>query len=177
MPAIALSILMVFLPLSLVTIGGGQSAVADMHRQIVDVHQWMTASQFVDAFAISRLAPGPGSLLATLIGWRIGGAWGAGGDDRHLRADRPADLRRRPYLVTLRGRTAAEGAGKRPAPGRGRDDPRRELCADQFARQRLGRPRAGAGLDGAADGDAGQSASADRWRRGIFVLLHMAALV
>ncbi|MBN9443510.1 MAG: chromate transporter [Bosea sp.] len=77
MPAIALSILAVFLPLSLVTIGGGQSAVADMHRQIVDVHGWMSATQFVDAFAISRLAPGPGSLLATLIGWRIAGFWGA----------------------------------------------------------------------------------------------------
>lgn len=77
MPALAWSILLVFAPLSLVTIGGGQSAVADMHRQIVDVHQWMTASQFLDAFAISRLAPGPGSLLATLIGWQVAGFWGA----------------------------------------------------------------------------------------------------
>lgn len=77
MPSLAWSILLVFAPLSLVTIGGGQSAVADMHRQIVDVHHWMTASQFVDAFAISRMAPGPGSLLATLIGWQVAGFWGA----------------------------------------------------------------------------------------------------
>lgn len=77
MPAIAWSILLVFLPLSVVTIGGGQSAIADMHRQIVEVHGWMSASQFVDAFAIARLAPGPGSLLATLIGWQIAGFWGA----------------------------------------------------------------------------------------------------
>jgi chromate transporter len=77
MPTLPLSILMVFLPLSLVTIGGGQSAIADMHRQIVDVHHWMSAAQFVDAFAIARLAPGPGSLLATLIGWQIAGVWGA----------------------------------------------------------------------------------------------------
>ena len=77
MPSLPFSILLVFLPLSLVTIGGGQSAIADMHRQIVDLHQWMSASQFVDAFAIARLAPGPGSLLATLIGWQIAGFWGA----------------------------------------------------------------------------------------------------
>ena len=77
MPNLPLSILAVFLPLSLVTIGGGQSASADMHRQIVEVHQWMSAAQFVDAFAIARLAPGPGSLLATLIGWQIAGFWGA----------------------------------------------------------------------------------------------------
>lgn len=77
MPPTAFSILLVFLPLSLVTIGGGQSAIADMHRQIVDVNHWLSASQFVDAFAIARLAPGPGSLLATLIGWQIAGFWGA----------------------------------------------------------------------------------------------------
>lgn len=77
MPNLPLSVLAVFLPLSLVTIGGGQSAIADMHRQIVDVHHWLSAAQFVDAFAIARLAPGPGSLLATLIGWQIAGFWGA----------------------------------------------------------------------------------------------------
>jgi len=77
MPTLPLSILLVFLPLSLATIGSGQSAVAEMHRQIVDVHHWMNAAQFVDAFALSRLAPGPGSLLATLIGWQIAGFWGA----------------------------------------------------------------------------------------------------
>ena len=77
MQSLPFSILLVFLPLSLVTIGGGQSAIADMHRQIVEAHHWMSAAQFVDAFAIARLAPGPGSLLATLIGWQIAGFWGA----------------------------------------------------------------------------------------------------
>lgn len=71
------SLLGVFLPLSVVTIGGGQSAIADIHRQVVDVHHWMTQAQFVDAFAISRMSPGPGSLLATLIGWHVAGFWGA----------------------------------------------------------------------------------------------------
>lgn len=67
----------VFAPLSMVTIGGGQSAVADINRQVVDVQMWMTQAQFVDAFAISRMAPGPGSLLVTLIGWQVAGFWGA----------------------------------------------------------------------------------------------------
>lgn len=67
----------VFVPLSLVTIGGGQSAVADIHRQVVSVHHWMTSGEFLDAFAISRMAPGPGSLLVTLIGWHVAGFWGA----------------------------------------------------------------------------------------------------
>lgn len=75
--SLLLSLLAVFAPLSLVTIGGGQSAIADINRQVVDVHQWMSQSQFVDAFAISRMAPGPGSLLVTLIGWQVAGFWGA----------------------------------------------------------------------------------------------------
>ena len=37
----------------------------------------MTEAQFVDAFAIARMAPGPGTLLVTLIGWQVDGAWGA----------------------------------------------------------------------------------------------------
>ncbi len=67
----------VFVPLSLVTIGGGISVLADIQRQVVDVHHWMTNAQFLNAFAISRMAPGPGSLLVTLIGWEVAGLWGA----------------------------------------------------------------------------------------------------
>jgi chromate transporter len=77
MPNSLWNLLVVFAPLSLLTIGGGQSVVADIQRQVVDVHRWMTAREFVDAFAISRMAPGPGSLLATLIGWHVAGFWGA----------------------------------------------------------------------------------------------------
>jgi chromate transporter len=67
----------VFAPLSIVTVGGGQAIIADIQRQVVDVHHWMTHAQFVNDFAIARLAPGPGSLLATLIGWQVGGVAGA----------------------------------------------------------------------------------------------------
>ncbi|OZI38421.1 chromate transporter [Bordetella genomosp. 10] len=67
----------VFAPLSLVTIGGGQATVAEIQRQVVDVHHWMTVQEFMNAFAMARLAPGPGSLLVTLIGWHVYGFWGA----------------------------------------------------------------------------------------------------
>lgn len=67
----------VFAPLSLVTIGGGQTIVAEIQRQVVDVHGWLSVQEFLDLFAISRMAPGPGSLLVTTIGWTVGGFWGA----------------------------------------------------------------------------------------------------
>ena len=72
-----LALLLVFAPLSLVSLGGGSSVFAEMQRQGVSVHGWLTDAQFVDLFAISRAAPGPGSLIAALIGWEAAGFWGA----------------------------------------------------------------------------------------------------
>jgi chromate transporter len=68
---------LVFAPLSLVSIGGGPSVIAEMQHQAVVVHQWMTQREFADLFAISRAAPGPGMLLATLIGFAAAGWVGA----------------------------------------------------------------------------------------------------
>lgn len=71
------AVLLVFAPLSLTTIGGGQSVVSEIHRQVVTQHGWIDEQGFVTLFALSRLAPGPGSLLVTLIGWVVGGWAGA----------------------------------------------------------------------------------------------------
>ncbi len=70
-------ILSVFVPLSFLTVGGGQSVVTDIHRQAVSVHGWITEAQFLADYAISRMSPGPGSLLVALIGWQAGGFTGA----------------------------------------------------------------------------------------------------
>jgi chromate transporter len=71
------ALLFVFAPLSLVSIGGGPSILAEMQHQAVVVHGWMTQREFSDLFALSRAAPGPGALLATLIGWKAAGWLGA----------------------------------------------------------------------------------------------------
>jgi len=67
----------VFVPFSLVSIGGGPSIFAAIQVQSVEVQHWTSAREFVDIFAISRAAPGPGSMLVTLIGWKAGGWAGA----------------------------------------------------------------------------------------------------
>ncbi len=77
MRGITWSLLALFVPLSLVSVGGGQTLVASIHHQVVDIHRWLTEQQFVDAFALSRMAPGPGTILVTLIGWDVAGWWGA----------------------------------------------------------------------------------------------------
>ena len=72
-----LALVLVFVPLSLLSIGGGASLLADMEYQSVTVHGWTTAREFADLFAISRAAPGPGTMLSTLIGWKAAGCAGA----------------------------------------------------------------------------------------------------
>jgi chromate transporter len=68
---------LVFAPLSLFSIGGGASLLAEIEHQSVAVHHWTTQREFADLFAISRAAPGPGTMLSTLIGWKVAGWPGA----------------------------------------------------------------------------------------------------
>jgi chromate transporter len=72
-----LALILVFVPFSLVSIGGGASIFAGVQHQAVDVHKWVTAREFIDLFALARGAPGPGSMLITLIGWKVAGLPGA----------------------------------------------------------------------------------------------------
>lgn len=66
-----------FALMSLLAIGGANSAIPEMHRVAVDVRQWMSDAQFADMFAISQLSPGPNVLIVTLIGYHVAGLAGA----------------------------------------------------------------------------------------------------
>lgn len=68
---------LVFVPLSFLSFGGSNAVLADIEQQTVTVHQWMSGREFADFFALSRAAPGPGSMLAALIGWKVAGIAGA----------------------------------------------------------------------------------------------------
>jgi chromate transporter len=65
------------IPFSLLSIGGGPSIFAPLQHEVVDVMQWISAREFIDLFSIARVAPGPGAMLTTLIGWKVGGWAGA----------------------------------------------------------------------------------------------------
>jgi len=72
-----LALALVFAPLSLLSIGSGAALLAEIEHQSVGVHAWTTQREFADLFAISRAAPGPGTMLSTLIGWKVAGLTGA----------------------------------------------------------------------------------------------------
>lgn len=73
-----LSLLRLFLLLSLLSVGGAQAAIPEMHRVAVNVMGWMSDSQFADMFAISQLSPGPNVIIVALIGFHVAGLAGAG---------------------------------------------------------------------------------------------------
>lgn len=77
MNLLLLQLFVLFAGLSMLAIGGGAGVIPDMQRAAVDVRHWMTAREFLDMFAISRAAPGPGSLIVALIGLKVAGLPGA----------------------------------------------------------------------------------------------------
>ncbi len=70
-------IIILFSTLSLLSIGGGNSVLPEMHKKVVQDYNWMTDSQFADIFAISQAAPGPSILIVTLVGYKAAGVVGA----------------------------------------------------------------------------------------------------
>src|SRR5581483_5806593 len=74
---VLLTLILIISPLSLAAIGGASSIYAPLQHQVVDVHQWLSAREFLDLFAVARVTPGPGSMLTTLIGWKMAGLPGA----------------------------------------------------------------------------------------------------
>jgi chromate transporter len=70
-----------FASLSLLSIGGGNAVLPEMHLRAVRGEHWLTDSQFADIFSISQAAPGPSILIVALVGYgaglHVGGVAGA----------------------------------------------------------------------------------------------------
>lgn len=71
-----LQILLTFSILSLVAVGGANSVLPEMHRQLVELRGWMDDATFGQLYALAQAAPGPNILVASVMGWNIAGAGG-----------------------------------------------------------------------------------------------------
>ncbi len=67
-----IALFFMFSQLSLLAFGGGNAILPEMQRQVVEVHQWMTATEFSALFALSQAAPGPNMMIVNLVGWHRG---------------------------------------------------------------------------------------------------------
>jgi len=66
-----------FLLLSVLAVGGVNAVTPEIHRQVVEVSHWMSGREFSELFAVAQATPGPNMLIATVVGWRVGGVLGA----------------------------------------------------------------------------------------------------
>lgn len=71
------ALLLIYAQLSLVAVGGVNTTLPEMQRQVVEVHGWMSPSEFVALYALAQAAPGPNMLVSTVVGWRVAGWLGA----------------------------------------------------------------------------------------------------
>lgn len=67
-----------FVQIGLFSIGGGYAALPLIEHQVIEIHQWLTMSEFTDLLTISQMTPGPIALNAsTFVGTKVGGLLGA----------------------------------------------------------------------------------------------------
>ncbi|MFR2464707.1 MAG: chromate transporter [Clostridia bacterium] len=67
-----------FVQIGLFSIGGGYAALPIIQRQVVEVHPWLTMTEFADVLTISQMTPGPIAInSASFVGIRIAGIGGA----------------------------------------------------------------------------------------------------
>lgn len=67
-----------FLQIGLFSFGGGYAAMPLIQEQIVNIHGWLSMSEFTDLITISQMTPGPIAInSATFVGIKIAGIPGA----------------------------------------------------------------------------------------------------
>ena len=67
-----------FFQVGLFSIGGGLAALPLIQNQVVDLHNWLSLTEFTDLITISEMTPGPIAInSSTFVGTRIAGVPGA----------------------------------------------------------------------------------------------------
>ena len=67
-----------FFQIGLFSIGGGYAAMPLIQQQVVELHPWLTMTQFADIMTIAEMTPGPIAInSATFVGIQVAGIPGA----------------------------------------------------------------------------------------------------
>jgi chromate transporter len=75
---IYLELFLSFMRIGLFSIGGGYAAMPLIQNEAVEIHHWLTMTQFADIMTIAEMTPGPIAInCATYVGYKQKGLTGA----------------------------------------------------------------------------------------------------
>ena len=74
--SLLVQIVLTFGLISIISIGGANATIPEIHRQVVLLHHWMDDATFATLVAIAQTAPGPNVLTVSIIGWNLAGLAG-----------------------------------------------------------------------------------------------------
>ena len=67
----------VLMMVNTLTIGGGFAMLPILHKEFVERYHWLTNQEFIDAFAVGQITPGPLTVMNAFIGFKLHGVTGA----------------------------------------------------------------------------------------------------
>ncbi len=73
-----LQLLISFLKIGAFSFGGGYAALPLIQNEVVNIHQWISMTEFTNLVTISQMTPGPIAInTATFVGMKVSGVLGA----------------------------------------------------------------------------------------------------
>lgn len=67
-----------FFKIGAFSFGGGYAMLPLIEEEIIQVHSWLTATEFIDILAVSEMTPGPIAInSATFLGYKVAGVPGS----------------------------------------------------------------------------------------------------
>ena len=67
-----------FFKIGLFSFGGGYAMLPFMQKEVIEVHNWLTTTEFLDMLAIAQITPGPVAInTATFVGYQLEGILGS----------------------------------------------------------------------------------------------------
>ena len=67
-----------FFKIGAFSFGGGYAMLPFIKKEIIEVHHWLTTSEFIDILAVSEMTPGPIAInSATFLGYKVAGVIGS----------------------------------------------------------------------------------------------------
>ncbi len=67
-----------FFKIGAFSFGGGYAMLPLIEKEVIQIHKWMTNSEFIDILAISEMTPGPIAInSATFLGYKVAGLLGS----------------------------------------------------------------------------------------------------